>query len=267
LANRIKILFGLLLILSACHSKTDVANDKFVEHDMSRATIDIDLPTALWDRIEAVYHSTYTKPAKEESKADASKGEAPKSDPADAILDEVTKEYVPLTVKLVEKTDNHGILQSHDHLLLFGPGGGVIDLADFVESRRGSYFLQIEFGKGKVESASTDADEAGAANRDYSKEPVKVFYLSNAKRRRLNGNVVGSGCNKYYDVSSFLSGAMKAKGLLLNTTEHLDVTALSGSFFFVSQINKTLYISQLSIKDSRFSQLQCRPMIGKIGSL
>ncbi len=243
---------------------------------MSRATIDIDLPSALWDRIESVYHSTYVKAAKEEAKSEApkaetakgeaSKNEGSKSDPADAILDEVTKEYVPISVKLIEKADNHGMLQSQDHHLTFGPGGGVIDLADFVENRRGSYFFQVEFGKGK-ETVSAEVGEAGALSRDYSKEPIKVFYLSNAKRRRLSGKIIGSGCNKYYDVSSFFASAMKAKGLLLNTTEHLDVSAISGSFFFVSQINKTLYISQLSIKDSRFSTLQCRPMIGKIGSL
>ncbi len=100
------LLVSLIFCLNACHSKNSGAGDKFIEHDMSRATIDIDLPTALWDRIEAVYHPNYVK-AKEEPKAEPkaeSKSKKETEEPkemGDEILDEVVKEYVPIAVKLI----------------------------------------------------------------------------------------------------------------------------------------------------------------------
>ena len=256
----------LTVFLSACHHSDETT--KMLEHDMSRATIDIELPTTLWDRIDAVYQSgpkpksegnEDKKPeGKKENKAEV-KSETETGDP---LADEVTKEYVPLTVTLVEKPDNKGILQSHDHQLFFGRGGGVIDLADFVENRRGSYYLKVIFGRGKPEDEKEDRNVI-----DLSKESVKVFYLSNSRRRRWNGKIIGSGCTKYFDIASFFEKSMKGPGFLLNTTDHLDVTSLSGSFFFAAQVNKTLYISELSIKDSRFHPLQCRPMLSKVESL
>lgn len=240
------------LALSACHKSEKGSDVKILEHDMSRATIDVELPTALWDRIDAVY-KTGPK-VKAEGKPEAK----PEAEVGDPMIDEVSKEYVPLTVVLSEKPDNKGILQSHDHQLYFGPGGGVVDLADFVENRRGSYNLKVIFGKGKPDGSKEDP------LNDLSKESVKVFFLSNSRRRRWEGKLIGSGCTKYFDITSFFEKSMKASGFTLNTTDHLDVTSLSGSFFFAAQVNKTLYISELSIKDSRFNSLQCRPMLSKV---
>ncbi len=239
-----------------------------LEHDMSRATIDIALPTSLWDRIDAVYQAgpkakvENKEEKKPEDKIETKSEAKPESEAGEPLVDEVSKEYVPLTVTLVEKPDNKGILQSHDHQLFFGPGGGVIDLADFVENRRGSYYLKVTFGRGKPDEVKEDAKAL-----DLSKESVKVFYLSNSRRRRWNGKIIGSGCTKYFDITNFFEKSMKGSGFLLNTTDHLDVTSLSGSFFFAAQVNKTLYISELSIKDSRFHPLQCRPMLSKVESL
>lgn len=266
--NKSKILFSFFLILptlvGACHGSDINNNSKLIDHDMTRATIDIELPTALWDRIEAVSKPT-AKPKEEpktEKKSEGKGEPGPGSEEPESLLSEdVSKEYVPMTVRLIEKPDNKGILQSHDHQLFFGAGGGVIDLADFVENRRGSYYLQIEFGKGKAD------ENNDVVPKDFSKETVKVFYLSNSRRRKWDGKIIGSGCYKYYDITSFFEKSMKANGFLLNTTDHLDVTTIGGSFFFAAQINKTLYISQLSIKDSRFHSIQCRPMLSKVESL
>ncbi len=259
------LLIFCLAPLSSCHRSDSNKEMKLVEHDMSRATIDIELPTSLWDRIETVYKVTSSK-AKEESKKEKkgeSKGEVKVEGDSDdsLLLEDVSKEYVPISVRLSEKPDNKGILQAHDHQLYYGAGGGVLDLADFVENRRGSYYLKVEFAKTKTEETNE------AAVKDFSKESIRVFYLSNSRRRKWGGKIVGSGCNKYYDITSFFEKSMKGNGLLLNTTDHLDVTSTAGSFFFAVQLNKTLYISQLSVKDSRFNSLQCHPMLNKVESL
>ncbi len=265
--SKFKNLFIFILLFSilACHHSNGSKTTGVVEHDMSRATIDIELPTSLWDHIEAVYKVSVTK-AKEESKSEKkadgkSESKTETEDTNTTLAADLSKEYVPLVVYLSEKVDNKGILQSHDHQLYFGAGGGILDLADFVESRRGSYYMKVEFAKAKSEV------NPDVPLKDFSKETIKVFYLSNSRRRKLAGKIVGSGCNKYFDITSFFAKSMKTNGFLMNTTDHLDVTNLSGSFFFAAQIDKTLYISQLSIKDSRFNSLQCHPMINKVESL
>ena len=258
-------------LLTACHSRESSQKSQLVDHDMSRAKIDIELPTTLWDRIDAVYHED-TKAEKKSESEPEKQPEAKKvakevakevaGEVGQTLLEEITKEYVPLTVILTEKPDNRGILQSHDHQLYFDPGGGVLDLADFVENRRGSYYFKVIFGKGKSENKK---EEASAI--DFSKENVKVFFLSNSRLRKWDGKIVGSGCKKYFDISKFFEKSMKGQGFLLNTTNHLDLSSLAGSFFFTAQVNRTLYISQLSIKDSRFNSLQCRSMLSKAQSL
>ena len=260
------VLASILSFLSwSCNRGDHSKAAKVVEHDMARATIDIELPTSLWDRIESVYKNTAAKP-KEEPKAEK-KGEGKvetkvETEDTNTLLSaDVSKEYVPIAVHLIEKKDNKGILQSHDHLLYYGAGGGILDLADFVENRRGSYYLKVDFAKAKTEGVNENVV------KDFSKEVIRVFYLSNSKRRKLGGKISGSGCSKYYDITKFFEKSMKGNGFLLNTTDHLDITALSGSFFFAAQINKTLYISQLSVKDSRFNSLQCHPMLNKVESL
>lgn len=258
-----RIKFGLISIfvflMSSCTKSEKLGESKQLDHDMSRATIDVELPSALWDRIDSTFKSGIKakEEPKEEKKSESKSDSKPSSD---LLIEEMSKEYVPLTVHLIEKSDNKGILQGHDHQLYFASGGGVLDLADFVENRRGSYYLKVDFGRGKYEG---DSDPT----KDFSKENIKVFYLSNSRRRKWEGKIIGSGCTKYFDISSFFEKSMKSEGFLLNTTDHLDVTTLSGSFFFAAQINKTLYISQLSIKDSRFNSLQCHPMLNKVESL
>jgi len=88
---------------------------------------------------------------------------------------------------------------------------------------------------------------------------TKVFYLSNAPYRP--DFKMGSGCNKYFEITTFWGQAMKDDGLNLNTVNLRHVSATAGTFFFVSPFQGKLRLGHLTIKDSRHLDLLCKPEI------
>ena len=151
-------------------------------------------------------------------------------------------EFAPLRVYLVEK--NRGVLHGINYEIVFGPGGGELDLQDFVENRKGSFYFAVEF--------MPDVPiEKGSLNR-------KIFFLSNSLRRHNQSETIGNGCHNYYDITTSFEAAMKGNGYPLNTTDLRHVSALAGTFFFALKNEGKLSIAQLTIKDSSHRGLQCR---------
>ena len=262
-----------IVSLTGCKDEASWKQNKFKKHELLQSNSDPQMPEVLWQRIESLYTGfevANEKPAAK-SKSDhaatneaSSPGEAPAAVPAavpaaeggegaagaGAGGDKVTElekgvlptEFAPLRVYLVEK--NRGVLHGINHEIVFGPGGGELDLQDFVENRKGSFYFAVEF--------MPDVPiEKGSLNR-------KIFFLSNSLRRHNKSETIGNGCHNYYDITTSFEAAMRGTGYALNTTDLRHVSALAGTFFFALKNEGKLSIAQLTIKDSSHRGLQCR---------
>lgn len=121
-------------------------------------------------------------------------------------------------------------------------GGGIIDMKDFVKGAKGSFFF----------------DHTVVKTSDQKTEPakVKIFYLSEARKRKIGDETFGAGCNKFMDVTSYLVG-LRGKGVQVNATDQRYVSVLAGIYYFIGFDKEKLYLSALKIEDSRYPRLQC----------
>jgi hypothetical protein len=223
------------LVLGSCHSKSFFEKPIYSSQNMSRSSSEIELPSSLWDQIEKVYTSSL---ATREMKKDEGEKKSEKSESQDEPHLQIPTEFTTLKVFLVEKT--HGVLGDRNFELTFGEGGGDLDLQDFVSDINGTFYMGMRFGQELADS------------------PLHVFFLSNSRQRKLSGEIYGSGCGHYFDITSFFNRSMKGSGFEVNTTNQRAVSALAGTFFLSAVISGKLYLSQLTVRDSRYRALQCR---------
>ena len=62
----------------------------------------------------------------------------------------------------------------------------------------------------------------------------KVFFLSNAPERVLEGKKFGSGCNVFLDVTEYFDSSMKKGGLELFLKNERHLTVFGGTFFLMA---------------------------------
>ncbi|MES2965710.1 MAG: hypothetical protein V4760_17645 [Bdellovibrionota bacterium] len=188
----------------------------FTEKDLRRQPASVEMPAGLWGKVEEFARATGALKAE----------------------DEIDTEFVSLRAFLIEK--NRGILGRENFELKFPVGGGEMDLGDFLQPLKGSFYFATDF----------------LPNVDSKAK--KVFFVSNSQARTLMGTKVGAGCDSYFDVTSAFTKAMAGPGFLVNTTDGRHVGALVGTYFFLGFEAGKLRISTLIVRDSRFRSLQCR---------
>ncbi len=217
------IAFGLFAI-SSCKNEPGWKTETYEERAVKPQSGEVKIPAGLWSRVTAL---TVVKPPPGHKEA---------ADSGEAIHPETAVE--PLKVYLIER--NKGVLKGHNVALSFAAGGGELDLHDFVQPLRGSFFVAFEFLP-----AIPNAD-------------TKVFFLSNSVVRKLGSDTVGSGCDKYFDLTKTIASAMKKNGFLVNTSDQRHVSALVGTYVFVSTYDGKLHLASLTIHDEEHRALQCR---------
>jgi hypothetical protein len=231
-------LLGLTIGMAACESGPEWKKRKFTKFEFSVVSTSVELPTSLWRKIESMISSKAGAEGAETA-GGAPAGGAEGGEDSTLVQKALPTEFAPLQVYLIEK--NRGILKKRDVQFSFGPGGGEIDLAEFVESLNGSLYLVAEF---LPEAADVTAR--------------KVFYLSNAVARTVEGEKVGAGCNTYFDVTGVFAKSLLKDGILVNTRSNRHISALAGTYFFAAVQHGKLMLSSLIIRDSRYRKLQCR---------
>jgi hypothetical protein len=145
--------------------------------------------------------------------------------------------FSPVRVYLVEK--NQGILTKGHTEIILPAGGGEIDLNEFVQPKNGSFYFTAEFLP------------------NLAKAERRVFFLSGAPERDLQGESFGAGCRTYFDVSSVFNKTVAREGFLVNTTDGRHISALAGTYFFAAAHEGKLYLASLIVKDSVRRKLQC----------
>ncbi len=205
-----------------CKHEASWKTEVYEEHTVKPQSGEVKIPAGLWSQIV-----TLTRKPDADKPADK-EGEA-------SHLETL---FEPLKVFLIER--NKGLLKGHNIALSFAPGGGELDLHDWVQPLRGSFYVAFEYLP-KIEKPDT-----------------KVFFLSNSIIRKIGSDIVGSGCDKYFDLSKAVSSAMMRDGFLLNTSDQRHVSALAGTYVFASIYDRKLHLASLVIHDEEHRALQCR---------
>ncbi len=147
-----------------------------------------------------------------------------------------TFSFFPVKVRLREK--NSGVLKAPEILLEFPKGGGEVDLASYLGKVPGTFFIFFELDREK-------------------EDLLKVFYVSKARKRRLNDGIWGLGCKKYLDLTGFYNREIFKHGIKVNTTRNRHASVVGGHFIFSSSNSKRLILTQVSFKDSKAPELFC----------
>lgn len=255
------------LLLSACNKGEDrpfYDDPEAKQIIIDQTPLDFKVPSSLWDAIEALAtdstaaagggghgaapaapsggeHGAAPAPAAGHGEPAKQAGAATGSA---AGLKEEVKEAVSipvvftnLGVYLKEKTEK--TLKKDAYHIQLPKGGGEVDFANLVGERNGSFFLAFD-----LESFKEASD-------------FKIYFVSEVKKRKVGEEILGAGCNKYFDVTSLFTKTQKEKGLLINTTRLRHLSVLGGHFVFVGKKEKQIFLSQLSFKDSKNSEMFC----------
>lgn len=154
-------------------------------------------------------------------------------------LGEKPKQIIYTTARLIFREKNKGILKSPLMVLDFPRGGGEVDLFHVVSGEPGTFHLGFEFPELK-EVLKT-----------------KVFFVSQNRQRRVDGEVLGSGCDKLLDLTDSILGSMSKEGLKLNTTRNRHSSILGGHFIIMGETEKNWMITQVTFFDSSRPDLLC----------
>jgi len=180
---------------------------------------DVLFPKSLVSAIEAEYKE-YLKSTKSNAKT------------------EIKRRLMNVDVELTQ--DHPGAL--FENVKVVSPlGGGVIDLADFVAPTRGSFQLRL----------------LPRAGNQGALPDMRVFFVSRAKSRQIDGDSFGAGCNKYMDVTGLYHKVLSQKGLTLYTADQRYLSVIGGAFLLVGFTEQELFVASVSLGDSRYQRLLC----------
>ena len=244
--------------IAGCDKETGWRTHKFEEKTIKPKAHDVQIPEVLWQKIEALTSGgaggaaaegggdgsgSAAKPAAGGHEAPAAKSEhgAPAASAGESPSSSVQRpptNFETIKVYLIER--NKGVLKTGDIALSFPNGGGELDLSDFVEPLRGSFYVVFEYLPA------------------VEKPDTKVFVLSQAVSRKIGKEQVGAGCDVFMDVSKAVADAAKGEGFLVNTSDQRHISALAGTYVFASTHDGKLHLSSLIIRDSNHRALQCR---------
>lgn len=154
------------------------------------------------------------------------------------------KETIPRSFLKVETffEKNAGDVLTKNYEIISPMGGGTVDMGEFIDDGIGSFVLKIKL-----------TTEMG-----QPVENLKIYSISQAKSRLINGEKWGDGCSKAFDITSRFKKDME-KGLVLYTKDQRYVSVLAGTLLFVSQDRKGIALAGMTFLDSRFKHLTCFP--------
>lgn len=222
------------LSLIGCKEEAGWKNKNYAERTSNSITGAVKVPKELWERL-----IDPEKPLR--GTIELSQVPTPNQGGGDSAIAKATIEtdLKPLTVYMVE--ESRGVLGGRNSKIIFGPGGGDLDLRDFIAENRGAFRIIFEFG--------ADLDPA---------IKKRVWYLSNAVKRKVGTDSVGAGCDTYMDISSFVAQSNLKDGILIAVSGDRYVSALAGTFFFSAKRGGRVQTSRLTLFDSSKRKLQCR---------
>ena len=142
-------------------------------------------------------------------------------------------------VNVIIKEKNPGVVKGGEIKIKFPRGGGEVNLADYITETPGSFDVSFEY-----------PDFVGSTQQ-------KVIFVSKARKRRIDNQVFGAGCNQYFDITKAFAKAMLKDGIKVNTVRERYTSVLGGYFLFSAAKDGSQYMAQVTFKDSAHTHLFC----------
>lgn len=190
---------------------------------------EIKIPGSLWDILE--------------NKKEFHKGGLEEVQAKDGSIS-IQNVFNLMVVRLKEKDSNMPVLGGENFEIISGRSGAFVDLADYIKSDSGTFNFSFHWEK----------------KEEPDKRLVRIFYLSGAKRRLVDGQVLGAGCNKYMEITGLYFKKILSETFEVNVTRKRHVSLLAGVYLFV--INPDTgggirTILPLVVTDSSAKELLC----------
>jgi hypothetical protein len=137
------------------------------------------------------------------------------------------------------------VLKDPKILIRLPLGGGEIDLSEFTTGVKGTFFVEFDFEEDK----------------DF--DSLRVFYVSKAKKRKLDGQLWGGGCKAAFNIKKYYRSHLQKRKFAVNTTDFRHLTTLGGHFVFSSKLKRQVKMAQVTFKDSKNPEYFCDFYTGK----
>lgn len=147
--------------------------------------------------------------------------------------------FTPLKVAFTQKT--HGTLSSEKVLYSLPKGGGTLDMQS-IATGQGSFYLSFPEEQFKEKELP---------------ELEHLFFVSHSPITKIDGEDYGLGCGKWVDLKKSFASLQKPNFLQLNTTKNRHLLVMAGSYVFIFRKSNQIYLTQLTITDSKNSDLLC----------
>lgn len=145
--------------------------------------------------------------------------------------------FMPAQIQFNELSEN--VLRKPVIKFNFPKGGGSIDLKDVVTGS-GSFYMSFP-----------------AEQFDENHELIHLYYISNSPVQKIDGEAFGLGCGKAIDLKSNVKKLQESDYLKVNTNDMRHLRVLAGRYIFVTRQASQIYLSQITITDSRFTKELC----------
>lgn len=152
---------------------------------------------------------------------------------------ENAQNFIFADVRVILKEKNPGVLVKPEIEIQYPVGGGRLNLREYLTGKAGTFYLNFKFPEFE------DAKER------------RVFFISNAKKRKIGQDIYGTGCNKFLDITKSYFANFSKDGIKLNTTRARHLTVAGGTFIFASNKEERNFVSQLTLTDSDFVEMLC----------
>lgn len=145
--------------------------------------------------------------------------------------------FLPLSVEFNEK--NVGVLKNNPVRFQFQKGGGAVDLKD-VTVGQGTFYMSFP-------------------SEQFVSQPelVHLYYVSQAPQKNIGDEKFGLGCGRWLDLKSKFKNLQNKDFLKLNTTDLRHLYVLAGHYIFVFRQNSQIFLTQLTVMDSRHKDRLC----------
>lgn len=125
-------------------------------------------------------------------------------------------------------------------------GGGIIDLAPLVTSKRANFRVKIQIDVDPQDQHQLDVPSL-----------IRAYYVSGAKVKEYPEDIYGAGCNKFMDLTQFYKNQFSKNGIEVNTTDDRYISVLAGSYFFLLAHQEILYLGAIKFINSKRKDLLC----------
>ncbi|MGE5085972.1 MAG: hypothetical protein ACM3MG_06685 [Bacillota bacterium] len=224
----------IFLALGACTKTVGYHVEEFKEIKVEDLPDEVKIPSKAWDLLE---FKAASAEGHHEAKAEGESGGEGHKEGAGAGSGSKEVTFAAVKVFLVQKND--GIVNGEAVKIELPKGGGDIDLSQYLTGNNGSFYVGFEF---------PDFVESTAQ---------RVLFVSHARKRKIDDQVYGAGCNQILDITNKFMLAMKGEGLKVNTTRERHLSTIGGTFLFSAQKAGSILVAQVSFKDPKHQSLFC----------